>query len=251
MRRHGLQTALRRVQVFRHADIKSNLNCSYWGLQSVTVPLGRGELHFETSPGSGWQIYLPQDDEDRDVCITSKLPRELAAHLLGCSALDVDPNAVIVTASILQAKLNSVGRILMSHGITLLDISPNDSENLPETPRKQQGTVFGFAQGGPSQVPARVLFGSPPPVVSPPRSHETADSPYQALLIQAVNVARVATFPDKSSSFDMTAITQTLQSPAPRGGAFRFYVGDQTEWQRMVGAAGELYVSSFATGFIN
>ena len=185
-------------------------------------------------------IYLPQDDEDRDFCITTRLPRELTADLLRCNASEVDPNALVVVASVLQARLQSVGRILDSYGIAMLSTQPEEDSSNPSTPMRQTSAEVVMSPGGASV--ARTLFQSPIPAVSPADSRRASSTPYQALLIQVTSVARLSTFPDKKTAFDMNAISQSLQETG-RSGTFTFAAGDKTDWQRMVGAAGELFVS--------
>jgi hypothetical protein len=238
IRSYTLRDTIRKVEVFRHPDIKSSVTW-YHGFKTVTAPLEQGEMHFQLALFARWQFYIPRDDEDRDFCLTTQFPRLLAAQLLECPLHGVNPEAVMVTASVLRVKLSNVGRILQHHGISELSVVPNDTPQPPRTPERRRDN----AAPSPSPSPARAVIRSPVPAVSPAQVIRDASSPYQALLVQTVNVARISTFPDKNAVFDMTAISQSLAESTARAGLFRFYAGDQTEWQRMVGAAGELYVS--------
>lgn len=196
-------------------------------------------MHFQLALFSKWQFYIPQDDEDRDFCMATEFPRLLAAQLLDCPVRDVNSEAVMIVASVIRAKLSNVGRILQHYGISEAGALSNHAPEPPRTPERRRDN----AAPSPSPSPAHAVIRSPVPAVSAAQVIRDATTPYQALLIQAVNVARISMFPHKNSVFDMTAISQSLAESTARSGLFRFYVGDQTEWQRMVGAAGELYVS--------
>lgn len=230
-RRFGFESSLRRAEIFWHADIKATLKLRQ-DSREVTVPMGTGFLHIQTAGLGRLQIYIPADEEARDFCLSAQLPREIAAHLLQCKPSEVDPRAIAITSSVLNAKLTAVNRILDFNGIT--DFSAAGPVDVPTTPPRNSISTFG-GFGTPSQPPP---VTSPLAPVSPPQG---ASSPYQALLMQVVNVARAATFPNKQQAFEMTQLTRSLQTAG--GTSFRFYAGDQTDWQRMVGAAGELYVS--------
>ncbi|KAM0437020.1 hypothetical protein ACHAQK_007498 [Fusarium lateritium] len=237
IRSYSLQDTIRKVQVFRHPEIKTSISwCD--GFKTITAPLARSGMHLQLTVLSRWQFYLPQDDEDCEFCMATEFPRLLAAQLLDCPVRDVNPEACIVTSSVLRSRFANVGRILQHHGISELNLLPNNVQEPPRTPGRQRDN----AAPSPSPSPARAVIRSPIPAVSPAQVIRDATTPYQALLIQTVNVARISTFPDKNAVFDLATISQSLVDSTARAGLFRFYVGDQTEWQRMVGAAGELYV---------
>ncbi|KAF5639265.1 hypothetical protein F52700_4117 [Fusarium sp. NRRL 52700] len=236
VRSYNLQDTIRKLQVFRHPDIKSSLTW-YHGFSPITAPLARSGMHFHVALFSKWKYYIPQDDQDGDFCLATELPQMLTAQLLGCTVRDVNPEAVMIVANVLRAKLSNVGRILQHYGIADAGALPEYAPEPPRTPERRRDN----AAPSPSPSPHSIIR-SPVPAVSPAQVIRDATTPYQAMLIQAVNVARISTFPHKNSVFDMTAISQSLAESTARSGLFRFYVGDQTEWQRMVGAAGELYV---------
>ncbi|KAF4995739.1 hypothetical protein FGRMN_4946 [Fusarium graminum] len=237
VRIHTLKETLRDVEVFRHPNIKCSVIWSS-GFKSVTTPLQRSGMHFKLDRAFRWQFFLPQNEEDRNFCLVAEFPRLLAAQLLDCSSADVNLEAVMITASVLQAKPYNIGRILQHHGISDFNALDGDTSGPPQTPERQRNN----AAPSPSPSPGSVVMRCSVPAVSPAQVMREATTPYQALLIQAVNVARVSTFPDKSTTFDLTSIGGSLVESTARAGLFRFYVGDQTEWQRMVGAAGELFV---------
>ncbi|EXL91560.1 hypothetical protein NOF04DRAFT_17789 [Fusarium oxysporum II5] len=237
IRSYTLQGTIRKVEVFRHPEIQSSIT-RYHGFKATTVPLATSGMHFQLTLLANWQFYIPQDDEDRDFCMSTEFPRLLAAQLLGCPVRGVNPEAVMIVASVLRAKLSNVGRILQYYGVSEASALLNDIPEPPHTPERRRDN----SAPSPSPSPAHTIIRSPVPAVSSAQVIRDATTPYQALLIQAVNVARISTFPHKNSVFDMTAISQSLAESTARSGLFRFYVGDQTEWQRMVGAAGELYV---------
>ncbi|KAF5604362.1 hypothetical protein FPCIR_908 [Fusarium pseudocircinatum] len=236
VRNYNLQDTIRKVEVFRHPDIKTSITW-YHGFKAITVPLAKSGMHFKSVLLAKWQLYIPEDDDDRDLCTATELPQTIAAQLLDCPIHTVNPQAVMITASVLRAKLSNVGRVLQSYGICEAGALPGYTPEPPRTPERRRDN----AAPSPSPSPHAVIR-SPVPAVSAAQVIRDATTPYQALLIQAVNVARISMFPHKSSVFDMAAISQSLAESTARSGLFRFYVGDQTEWQRMVGAAGELYV---------
>ncbi|SCV57582.1 unnamed protein product [Fusarium fujikuroi] len=236
VRNYNLQDTIRKVEVFRHPDIKTSITL-YHGFKTIKVPLAKSGMHFKSALFAKWRFYIPQDDDDRDFCMATEFPRMLAAQLLDCPLHAVDPQAVIITTSILRAKSSNARRILQHYGISEAGVLQDDTPEPPRTPERRRDN------GVPSPSPSpHAVIRSPVPAVSAAQVIRDATTPYQALLIQAVNVARISTFPHKNSVFDMTAISQSLAESTARSGLFRFYVGDQTEWQRMVGAAGELYV---------
>ncbi|KAM0240802.1 hypothetical protein ACHAP5_007837 [Fusarium lateritium] len=237
IRSYTLKDTIRKVQVFRHPEIKTSISWNS-GFKTITAPLAKSGMHFQLTVLARWQFFLPQDDEDREFCMATEFPRLLAAQLLDCPVRDVNPEASMVTSSVLRARLANVGRILQHHGISELDLFSHNAQEPPRTPERQRDN----AAPSPSPSPACAVIRSPVPAVSPAQVIRDATTPYQALLIQTVNVARISTFPDKNAVFDLAAISQSLAESTARAGLFRFYVGDQTQWQRMVGAAGELYV---------
>ncbi|KAF5561292.1 hypothetical protein FNAPI_3731 [Fusarium napiforme] len=235
VRSYNLQDTIRKVEVFRHPDIKTNITW-YHGFKVITVPLAKGGMHFKSALFGKWQFYIPEDDDDRDYCMATEFPRMFAAQLLDCPLHAVNPQAVTITSSVLRAKPSNVGRILQHYGICEAGALSSYTPEPPRTPERRRDN----AAPSPSPSPHSVIK-SPVPAVSAAQVIRDATTPYQALLIQAVNVARISTFPHRNSVFDMAAISQSLAESTARSGLFRFYVGDQTEWQRMVGAAGELY----------
>ncbi|KAM0337889.1 hypothetical protein ACHAPU_011493 [Fusarium lateritium] len=233
LRGHNLQETIRNAEVFRHPNISCSVRWSR-GFKSVKTSLGKAGMHFNLYQGFRWQFFLPQNDEDRDFCIATEFPRLLAAKILDCSSSDVNLDAVMIIAGVLRVKPYNIGRILQHYGISEF-ITPEP----PKTPERQRDN----AAPSPSPSPGCAIIRSPVPAVSPAQVIREATTPYQALLVQVVNVARISTFPDKAATFHLTSIGQSLTESTVRAGLFRFYVGDQTEWQRMVGAAGELFVS--------
>ncbi|KAF5246024.1 hypothetical protein FANTH_7114 [Fusarium anthophilum] len=236
VRSYNLQETIRKVQVFRHPEIKTSITW-YHGFSPSTAPLPRSGMHFHLALFSKWKYYIPQDDQDADFCMVTEFPQMLTAQLLECTVRDVNSEAVLIVASVLRAKLSNVGRILQHYGISEAGALPEYTPEPPRTPERRRDN----AAPSPSPSPHSVIR-SPVPAVSAAQVIRDATTPYQALLVQTVNVARISTFPHKNSVFDMTAISQSLAESTARSGLFKFYVGDQTEWQRMVGAAGELYV---------
>ena len=244
------------VKVYIAEQITSTFSIKQNGMVT-TLPAVESELHISTNSSSGsWDIYLSADDEARDFCVASRLPRELGALLLGCRPSAVDPRALGVLTSIIHAKRRSIGRVLESNGIEELVDLPlreGDDDDMGFETLSISGGGVRPRNGGITRASTQDTFYSgvdfeswelatplPEPTIVPggaapglaaapidPRRNEL----YINLLKRVVQEARTDDFPDHGATFEIG--TQSL---------YRFSVGDQNVWRRMVGAAGELYV---------
>jgi hypothetical protein len=254
---------LRGVKVYTAEQIRSTFSLEQDGTMT-TLPSVESEIHISSNADTGsWDIYLSADDEARDFCVASRLPRELGALLLGCKPSAVDPRAVGVLTSIIHAKRRSISRVLESNGIEelvnlplregddddmgfeTLSISAGGAGIRPRnggvTRTSTQDTVYSAVDfeswelasplPEPTSVPGRVASGLTAAEVDPRRNEQ-----YINLLKHIVQEARKDAIPALGAPFDPS--TRSL---------FRFSIGDQNIWRRMVGAAGELYVRTCPT----
>lgn len=254
--------------MFIAEQITSTFSITQDGVKT-TLPMLQSELHISRNTSGSWDIFLSADDDARDFCIASRLPRELASLLLGGdkASSSIDPRVVGVLTSIIHAKRSSVGRVLEANGIEeLLDLPLRDGDDGDDlgfeslsisaafsasrpgggvTRSSTQDTMFGrpttdlevweLATPPPrnftsSTSTAQPRFASPGPVTAPPQPRENEQ--YVKLLKRVVQEARsLLEFPEPGEHF--ATGTNSL---------YRFSGGDAASWRRMVGAAGELYV---------
>lgn len=247
---------LYKINVFLAEQITSTFSITQDGVQT-TLPALESELHITTNATTGsWDIFLSADEDARDFAVTSRLPRELGALLLGCRPSRVDPRALGVLASIVHAKKRSVGRVLESNGIEErsdlplpiregADDDADDFETLSITGGRSTSRAVGgatrmsqesFFAGGHWEPPITEIGESPDTVVAlDPKQNE----PYVRLLEQVVQEARgLLDFPAQGET--LAAGTQSIH---------RFSGGEQQVWRRMCGCAGELFVGYFLHPF--
>jgi len=120
------------------------------------------------------------------------------------------------------------------------------SESTNRTRVRRKGRDLGLLPGRRPANGGRSPFGAAIDATgSPSLFEQTRDEQYRILLVQVAKVARGMPFPGHNPIFDIPVILQNLQGNVAGQKSFRFYISDQAEWQRMVGAAGELFVSHF------
>jgi hypothetical protein len=222
--------------VFRAIGINSSFVLVQDGKETV-VPLANSELHLQIDNGKLSEILVPADDEARDFCIASKLPRAFAAYLLNCKQSEADSQAINVVGTIIHATLRSVWRILADNGIIeldlpqfasreVIDLTEDDEDRMDIDGEDDDGAAYG----------RRGMLESP----TKRRGQEMTNQQYRSLLKHVVAVARAAKFPLHDSK--RGSVVDGAQRP--RGGTFTFSAGDPAVWRDMVGAAGELFVSA-------
>jgi hypothetical protein len=238
-----MHSALRSTKVFTAETITSTLIVSQDGEQ-IMMPINDSELHIQTVKNGGFEIFIPADEGARDFCFASRLPREFAACLLKCRSSNVHPQAVSVIASIIHAKPSSTGRILEANGIIELDLPLHDVEDDADDEHIMYREAIARLGSGSHTTSAATSYQ---PVNKAARSpslfEQKGNEEYQLLLIQVANAARAMSFPNQNTLTDISYILQPLQGTPSNQRSFGFYIGDQIEWRRMVGAAGELFVS--------
>lgn len=234
-----LNSILQGVTVFRTTGINSSFVLAQDGKETV-VPLANSELHLQIDNSKLSEILVPADDEARDFCIASKLPRAFAAYLLNCKQSEADSQAVNVVGTIIHAKLRSVQRILADNGIIELNLPRFTSQEVIDLTEDYEDRIDidGEDDDGAAAYGRRGMLESP----TKRRRQEMTNQQYQSLLKQVVAVARAAKFPLHDS--DPGSVVDGAQRP--RRGTFTFSAGDPAVWRDMVGAAGELFVSAAA-----
>jgi len=243
----NLYSTLRKTKVFVAQSITSTLDIQQDG-QPIIIPIGNCELHIDAPHGSGFGIYIPPDENARDFCVASKLPRHLSACLMGCKPSKVHPQIVNLIASIIHAKPANMNRVLLANGIIKLDL-PFQDEDIIEIDEKPvfapgQGTLPRLELGRIADGGGRSsLIGANGSSSLPSQFQQKQDDKYRRLLIQVVNKARNLGLPHQSSSFDVNSVVSNSVSGQM---SYWFWPDDRDQalLREMVGAAGELFVSN-------
>lgn len=256
-----MHSTLRKTRVFFTETITTTLVIQQDD-QEIISPVNNSELHIQPADGGGFEIYVLADEDARDFCVASRLPREFAACLLDCKPSSVDPQVVSVVASIIHAKPTSTSRVLEANGIIELDLPPYDEDDdVGDGPVSNQEVMVRPGPGRSSTLTPAVALGryvnggrSPFPdtnesTPSPSLFQQNQNEEYRKLLVQVVKAARSMRLPNQNPIFDMSGILQTVQGDPASQTSYRFLTGDKTVWRRMVGAAGELFVSHLILHF--
>jgi hypothetical protein len=246
--------------VYSAQDINTKL-CIKQNEQEVQIPIGKGVLHIDTSEDSHFKIFITGDESTRDFCITSKLPHHFAASLLCCNTSEVTDKVLSVVSSVIHGKPKSMSLILQEKGIPELDQSslgePDDEdiEGLGLIQSSSSGELVLFGKSPPrrsnhaftywAEDSASYSAGSSTMGVPNNYSEYYDESreleAYKRLLVRVVEVARQHTIPlDSESVFNMNSLTRSLDGSS----SYKFAARDDKEFKYMVGAAGELFVST-------
>ncbi|KAK7424161.1 hypothetical protein QQZ08_008767 [Neonectria magnoliae] len=234
-------------------------------------------LRVEEGVSGKLRIYIPAASEyfdDREYCLASRLPLDLAAYLMACEPNVVDSRIVCIVGSILQVQPRTALRILRDKDIDFL--GPDFEEaalradqldfNTSITPAKKNIKVRVRLPPADTTTPKETEDKSPPAKIpmlthnSPPSLDELLgmryppriipvqkkeqlelDPAYSDLLNHIVAKARVAQLPYENAAFDMSTLFNVIDRDSTTHLVFSFESDDQTDWQRMVGAAGELF----------
>ncbi|KAF2791877.1 hypothetical protein K505DRAFT_326545 [Melanomma pulvis-pyrius CBS 109.77] len=255
-----MHSNLRKTRVFFTETIMATLVIQQDDKEIIS-PVNNSSLHIQAANGGGFEIYVLADEDARDFCVASRLPREFAACLLDCKPSSVDPQVVSVVASIIHAKPTSTSRVLEANGIIELDLPPyNDDDDVGDDPVSNPEAIVRLTPGRLSTLTPAVGFGqyvnggrSPFPDInestpSPSLFQQNQNEDYRKLLVQVVKAARSMRLPNQNPIFDMSGILQTVQGDPTGQNSYRFLIGDKTVWRRMVGAAGELFVFELLSG---
>ncbi|RYP39352.1 hypothetical protein DL767_002263 [Monosporascus sp. MG133] len=124
-----LYNLFRNSQTLETAMISTTLSIVMQGTEVVSKDVDQGELHIEDD-AEGLRIYVPHDEDLRDTCFHSNLPRCLMAWIMGQDGTrndaQLDPSAIAAVKSILPAKASSVQRILDDEGIIEVHMGNED-----------------------------------------------------------------------------------------------------------------------------
>ncbi|KAH7006858.1 hypothetical protein EDB80DRAFT_893373 [Ilyonectria destructans] len=247
-------------------------------------------LRIEEAVSGKLRIYIPAASEyfdDREYCLASRLPLELAAYLMKCKPSIVDPQIVCTVGSVLQVQPKTALRILREKAIPFLGPAfdeaalradqldphrimaskkkikvrvrlppavttpkqPKDKASDPLNPNDSQSKDVLPPQDSPPSLDDLLGMPYPPQVVSARQNrHLPTDSAYAHLLEHVVAKARVAQLPYESAAFDMSTLLDVIDNKSTTETSFSFVTDDQTDWQRMVGAAGELFTFELLLG---
>ncbi|KAL6399631.1 uncharacterized protein AUP68_17036 [Ilyonectria robusta] len=247
-------------------------------------------LRIEEAVSGKLRIYIPAASEyfdDREYCLASRLPLELAAYLMKCKPSIVDPRIVCTVGSVLQVQPKTALRILRDKAIPFLGPAfdeaalmadqsnprmsvapkkkikprvrlppaattpklPKDKASVPPNPSDSQSKDALPPRDSPLSLDDLLGMPYPPRVVSTRQNHDlTTDPAYVHLLEHVVAKARVAQLPYESAAFDMSTLLDVVDNKSTTEKAFSFVTDDQTDWQRMVGAAGELFTFELLLG---
>ncbi|KPM37949.1 hypothetical protein AK830_g8628 [Neonectria ditissima] len=272
-------------------------------------------LRIEEAVSGKLRIYIPaasQYLDDREYCLASRLPLELAAYLMQCEPSVVDPRIVCIVGSILQVQPRTALRILRDEAIHFMgpafeeaalradqpnlaaivtpvkktkprvrlpptvttpkqtedkaplapDVQTQESKDSLDKPTlsSRPSPPSGPSDSGMGKSPMLThnssldideLLGMPfPPAAVRTRNKYRVefDPDYGRLLEHVVSKARTAQLPYESPVFDMSALLDVVGNESGTQSSFSFVSGDQTEWQRMVGSAGELFTFELLSG---
>ena len=224
----------------------------------------------DTSP---LKIFIPHDGIAQDVCVQGALPRKLVEWLManprGKSRAPIDDKAVGIVKGLLNARLESIPRILTQEGIHEIeientDLQPDDTETLvdptaPRTPLRSTppspgtpGLVFTPVPSVNVETPMTDPFSSPsqsffPHVAPPPPKPRLVREPqepsgpelYRPLLSCMIRAGKQVPFPDQGV-FDMSGLAGALDGVFG-GGTSAIFSGSNFSTVQL-GAAGELFV---------
>ncbi|RYP49446.1 hypothetical protein DL768_004856 [Monosporascus sp. mg162] len=305
----ALYDLLRNSQTWETDEILSELMISMDG-NSISEQTSSSQVHIEDGT-SELKIYVPEEEGSRDACYLSALPRRLVEWAMTDPVTliqdKINPDMVVATTSILNAKFSAVERLLDEHGIIEADLINRDAEeeeaqdvtrSTPSDPSRltaQEPTPAGRERSSSASSTTRIMTptsrrysnsgdderprrptpatdltefrsrspsrpassyshysghdgGSPDPFLSHYERRRSATNVYRELLSQVIVAARSRIL---GSAFNLAELADALTggpAAAAAGRAFDefslFGVGvySQIERDKMVGAAGELFV---------
>ena len=236
-------------------EVKLVVDGKIYGSQTI-----KGRLHIVTLEDC-FEIYLPRDDKERELCMYRRLPQELAS-IFGVP----DSIGLKVLGDILQAKLILIEDLLTENGViplpeyscqvtpqvSLEDDSRSEKDqrafegstialNSPSSDRQQPD--FSLRSASPLPTPSSLLSGTfrRNPRSEPKQASVTA---YHRLLDKIIKAARETMIPTGSPA----SVDGSQNIFGPTGVLVDNLFGDRAEdqfiYDSKIGAAGELFVSS-------
>ncbi|RYP73467.1 hypothetical protein DL771_003639 [Monosporascus sp. 5C6A] len=305
----ALYDLLRSSQTWETDEILSQLIISMDG-NSISEQTSSSQVHIEDG-ASELKVYVPKEENSRDVCYLSALPERLVEWAMTDPVTQIqekiNQDMVSATTAILNAKFPVVERLLDAHGIIEAGLINRDAEEeeaqemtrsassdpsrltpreptpsgrersssassttmiMTPTPRRYSDSgdderptrptpatdLTEFRSRSPSRPPSSYSHysdrdgGSPDPFRSSYERRRSAANVYRELLSQVVVAARRNRI--LGSAFSLAGLADALPGePAAAAGRvfdefslFGVGVYSQIERDKMVGAAGELFV---------
>lgn len=280
---NNLYRLLRNSQTLETDKITSELRLVQ-GRVPLKVEKEVGMLHFrEDSQQGQFEIYVPRDVVQQDVCFRSKLPHRLCEWLMeepGSQICESVPTkAITIVQSVLTARSASIPAILDEQGIPEIDSleRPDEApEEVTASAVSRSATLSvppwravdepSSTPGAPENSPYLELrtpsSSTASPAPSRPREQsgdsqvsngelriepylDKHDRIYTSLVRRVVQMARAATFPAEGS-FDMSTLQAGLDD-SERVESETSYIPsypNKMERDNRIGAAGELFVSN-------
>ena len=255
--------------VYVSDDITHSLQITQRALSIESAP-SRANFHFEEVEGA-LRLYLPKDNDERDICFESDLPRRLCAFLS-----ITDPGASGVLGGVFRIDNPVViDRILEKAGVSPVDCdftaldkelgaseAESDTETLVEatsnirhsTPssssrRYTPSVEAGWREGRSGRENVEDMGDAIMPSSSIQERHrEAQETAYKRILEHVVNVARQRVH---SGIFESTGVS--IEGPAATEALppqiFREAFATRTQERDFkIGAAGELYMFEYLMG---
>jgi len=265
---------LRTVNIEMTDGITSVLSISQDGnVTEVKEPIG--SLHISKQE-TGITIYVPVDKKKQELCFSSLLPKQFTEWLMRDPVTHiqdkVDSALLAAVTALMSSDPSVVNLVLDHHGIIDIELPNEDpidddsdeSVQRPVTP--DISTIGNFAETlyTPSRLSSDIYHGSrypstsvtvPPSRPRIPLSEVSSeeDMHYCRLLRQVIGAARRGSFPS-IGAYDMSGLGEALPGE-DSGVQFAGFDGvdvqnvfrsdSQRRRDEKIGAAGELYVSSY------
>ncbi len=221
---------------------------------SISEQFDSSQLHIEDDE-SGLKIYVPADERRRDICYLSDLPKRLVEWMMTDPVTqikyNVDPKMFFVTQAILNAKASLAEHLLDDNGIIEPDSLPDDNEIIEA---EYLDDISIIRASHVDHEPDEVDEIGPPEYLdsftesSREQGRPVSNGHYRALLVQVVAAARRSGI--LSQSFDLSELAGSLAGESSTENrifdefsVFGINMVPRTERAKMVGAAGELFVS--------
>ncbi|KAK7968722.1 hypothetical protein PG988_007795 [Apiospora saccharicola] len=275
----ALYRYLRESETLETSKITSELHLHQDG-RVLKVEKETALLHIREDD-SGLKIYIPEDEVDQETCFRSKLPQRLCEWLMTDPDTQipspVSAQAVMAVQGVLGARHRSLRAILDEQGILDIDLADEDedgdggdgvtdetsSQNLrgwtyddhdgesspsptltggddatgaAATPSSRDGRETDAQSASNGRLSGSRAPASPAPI---PILVQPSLADYTRLLTLTVAQAREAMFPSPAGSLN---IPVRLQPDFPTGGHYGLQAFGKPERDRMIGAAGELFV---------
>ena len=240
--------------------------------RSIEVESSAGDVHIAETGGE-LTVYVPRNKRKQAFCFASPLSIELADWLMREPSTlireEVDGAMVTALSTLLAVAPSAMSLVLDHQGIVQVPIanedtvSSDDDSLTPDTDsedgddtaghlgsRTDQRALESWSEHA-SASQGRYRSYRSPSTVSSINRVASEDLRYRELLNSVVRAARHARFPSQGS-FDMVALSGAL--PGDAGTSYngfesvsRDHSDSTLERNFKIGAAGELYVSRFAT----